>query len=239
MSYSYDYESGADDDGFAADAVLSERVAFIRRTYLHLFGAIIAFMALTTVFLSVQPIRQLMVGLLVGNWWIAMIAFFIASMVAQRWANSNTSVGLQYAGLALYTVAEAFIFVPMLLYAEFRGGPEVIPMAGMLTLLIFGGLTAVVFITKQDFSFLRMGLTLAGFAFMGLIVASFFIPFSPNFVTFIVIGMIVLMSGYILYDTSNVLHHYRTNQHVAASLALFSSIATLFWYLLMLLSGDD
>jgi FtsH-binding integral membrane protein len=53
--------------------------------------------------------------------------------------------------------------------------------------------------------------------------------------------MIGLMSGYILYDTSNVMHHYRTDQHVAASLALFASVATLFWYvirLLMSLSDD-
>ena len=59
---------------------------------------------------------------------------------------------------------------------------------------------------------------------------------------FFVVAMIALMSGYILYFTSNVLHHYHTSQHVAASLALFSSIATLFWYvlqLLMMLSGDD
>ena len=43
------------------------------------------------------------------------------------------------------------------------------------------------------------------------------------------------MCGYILYDTSNVLHHYRIGQHVAASLALFATIVTLFWYVLQLL----
>ena len=54
-------------------------------------------------------------------------------------------------------------------------------------------------------------------------------------------AMIGLMSGYILYDTSNVLHHYRTDQHVAASLALFASVATLFWYVIRLLMSvsDD
>jgi FtsH-binding integral membrane protein len=47
--------------------------------------------------------------------------------------------------------------------------------------------------------------------------------------------MILLASGYILYDTSNVLHHYRTDQYVAASLALFAAVALLFWYVLRLL----
>ena len=57
-----------------------------------------------------------------------------------------------------------------------------------------------------------------------------------------VAAMIVLMSGWILYDTSNVMHHYRTDQHVGAALALFASVATLFWYvlhLLMILGGGD
>jgi FtsH-binding integral membrane protein len=37
-----------------------------------------------------------------------------------------------------------------------------------------------------------------------------------------------------MYDTSNVLHHYRTDQYVAASLALFASVAMLFFYVLRL-----
>jgi FtsH-binding integral membrane protein len=48
------------------------------------------------------------------------------------------------------------------------------------------------------------------------------------------IALIVLACGYILYDTSNVLYHYRIGQHVAASLALFASVALLFWYILRL-----
>ena len=44
--------------------------------------------------------------------------------------------------------------------------------------------------------------------------------------------MVALACGYILYDTSNVMQHYRTSQHVAASLALFASVMLLFWYVL-------
>jgi len=54
--------------------------------------------------------------------------------------------------------------------------------------------------------------------------------------------MVLFASAAILYDTSQVLHHYRTNQHVAASLSLFASVALLFWYVLrivMSLSSDD
>jgi FtsH-binding integral membrane protein len=48
-------------------------------------------------------------------------------------------------------------------------------------------------------------------------------------------AMIVLACGYILYDTSNVLHHYRTDQYVAAAVALFASVALLFWYVLRIM----
>ena len=54
-------------------------------------------------------------------------------------------------------------------------------------------------------------------------------------------AMILLMAGSILYQTSNIMHHYSTTQHVAASLALFASVATLFWYVLqfvMSMSND-
>jgi FtsH-binding integral membrane protein len=47
--------------------------------------------------------------------------------------------------------------------------------------------------------------------------------------------MIALACGYILYDTSNVLHHYRTEQYVAAALALFAAVMLLFWYVLRIL----
>jgi len=76
-------------------------------------------------------------------------------------------------------------------------------------------------------------LRLLGFAALGLIVVSFVFP-GLQLGAWFSIAMIVLASGFILYDTSNVLHHYRIGQHVAASLALFASVALLFWYLVLL-----
>ena len=45
-------------------------------------------------------------------------------------------------------------------------------------------------------------------------------------------ALVILACGFILYDTSNVLHHYRTDQHVGAALELFASLALLFYYIL-------
>jgi FtsH-binding integral membrane protein len=68
---------------------------------------------------------------------------------------------------------------------------------------------------------------------MAAIVCAIIFGFSLGI--FFSLAMVVLASGYILYDTSNVLHHYRTDQHVAAALALFASVALLFWYVLQIL----
>ena len=218
-------------DHFAADAVADARATFIRRTYLHLFGAILAFMGLTAVFLTIEPIQQTMLRLVGANWWIALIGFMAVSWVARWWATSGASPAVQYAGLALYTVAQAVIFVPLLWFAQHINS-SIIPTAGFLTLLIFGGLTVTVFVTGADFSFLRGLLIVAGLLAVGAIFLSIFMGFSLGI--WFSAAMIGLMSGYILYDTSNVLHHYRTDQHVAASLALFASVATLFWYVIQL-----
>lgn len=234
MSYAPEYQ---ETDLFAADAAVDERVGFIRRVYAHVFASVLALAALMYIIIQTPALSNPLVGMVQnGQFFLIFLGYMGASFVAQRMAASGASTGVQYAGLALYTLAEAAIFTP-LIYAvyHFGGGGDVILQAGALTLFIFGGLTAIVLLTKQDFSFLRNILWLAGLASLGLIVVSFFTSIVLG--TWFVVGMIVLMAGFILYDTSNVLHHYRTDQHVAAALALFASLATLFWYVLMLLSN--
>lgn len=227
--YANDEYSGG---GFAAaDAQLDARVGFIRRVYSHVFGAILTFIALEMVFFNVEPLRNALIGIIAGNWWIALIAFMIVSWVAQNWAESGASEGKQYFGLALFVLCEALIFVPLLAYAQLVGG-DVIPTAALITLVIWGGLTAGVFITKADFSFLRGMLMICLYGAIGLVICSLIFGF--NLGVLFSVGMVVLFSGFILYDTSNIMHHYRTDQHVGAALHLFASIATLFWYVLRL-----
>jgi len=232
MRYAEQYEDNYAGDMFAADAALDARAAFIRRTYLHVFGAIAAFVGLEAIVFNIEAIKMPLVNAIGQNWWMALIAFMIVSWLAGRWAVSGTSQGVQYLGLALYVLAEAVIFVPLLFIAS-QVGDDIIPMAAGLTLFIFGGLTVAVMVTKQDFSFLRGALWLGSIAALGLIFASMLVGFQLGIV--FVVAMIVLMSGFILYETSNILHHYHTDQHVAAALALFAAIATLFWYVIQLL----
>ncbi|MCC6492077.1 MAG: US12 family protein [Pirellulales bacterium] len=220
----------------AAEADAGERASFIRQTYLHLCGAILAFIALEAVLLN-SPLAERMTELMVGNgrvgWLVVLGAFIGVSWLANSWASSSTSTATQYLGLSLYVVAEAVIFVPLLYFASVVGPENVIVIAGLLTAFIFVALTGVVFITGADFSFLRTLLSISVLAAFGVIACSLLFGFSLGIV--FTGFMLLLAGGYILYDTSNVLHHYRVGQHVAASLALFASVALMFWYLLQLL----
>lgn len=216
------------------------RTAFIRKTYLHLAFAILAF-ATIEYFLINSPIAPVMAKYMTSgmSWLLVLGAFMVVSYIADKWAYNAESVGMQYMGLGLFVVAEAIIFVPILFVAAVSY-QNVITMAAIFTLLIFGGLTFTAITSGKDFSFLGGFLRIGGFIALGLIVCS--ILFSFPLPTLLFSGvMIIFASCAILYSTSNVLRHYHPHQHVAASLSLFASIALLFWYIvqfLMSLSGD-
>ncbi len=221
-------------------ASTDERASFIVKTYAHLFGAVLALIAIDFVLLQL-PIAERLTQTLFGGggymWLLALGAFMVVSFIANKWAQSSTSVQTQYMGLGLYVVAQAVILVPLLYVAANYGGADVIPTAGIVTLCAFTGLTAVVVLTRKNFSFIGPFLGVAGFVALGFIVCSIVFGFSLGMLFTVL--MIGFACGYILYDTSKVMHEYRIGQHVAASLALFASVALLFWYILMLLTGRD
>lgn len=223
----------------AADSMPQERASFIRKTYLHLAAAILAFIGLET-YLFTSGIADKIAGTMMGYSWFIVLALFMGvSFLANWWANSSTSKPLQYLGLGLYVVAEAIIFVPLLyIAANFSGGGIMTIMkAGVVSLGLLAGLTAVVFITRKDFSFLGPILAIGGFVALGFIAASLLFGFTLGSVfAFIMVGFAATA---ILFSTSNVLHQYHPSQHVAASLSLFASVALLFWYILTIFSSSD
>jgi FtsH-binding integral membrane protein len=225
----------------AARATESARAGFIRRTYGHLAGAILAFVGLELLLFQVllpTPVERIrVVQSMFGHpasMLLLLAAFIGFGWLAERWARSDTSRGLQYAGLALYVVIEAIIFLPILCIAvDFVRDPTILPTAAALTLAMFGGLTLTVFVTKKDFSFLMPVLCVGMLLAFGLVLAGLLFGFTLGLL--FSFAMVALASGFILYDTSNVLHHYRTDQHVAAALQLFASVALLFFYILRIL----
>jgi FtsH-binding integral membrane protein len=222
-----------------AEALPEERAAFIRKTYAHLAGAVLLFILLEG-YLMVSGAGLALTKTMLGgrfSWFIVLAAFMGISALANWWANSQTSRPLQYMGLILFVVAETVIFMPLLYLAQVRtGDSELIAKAGIITGGLFAGLTAVVFLSRKDFSFLGPILTIGFFLALGFIAASLIFGFSlGNLFSFL---MVAFAGGAILYDTSNILHKYRTDQHVAASLSLFASVALLFWYVLRIFMGS-
>ena len=216
-----------------AQAQPGERAAFIRRTYAHLAGAILAFIGLE-IYMVNSPIAEMLLNVMVMRfgWLLILGGFIIFGRLASGLAASAASPSMQYAGLTLYVIAESVIFAPILLIATRISSPDVLPTAGILTLLLFGGLTLVVFTTKKDFSFLRGILSIGFMIALGLIVCAVIFGFNLGLVFSFV--MVLLASGAILYDTSRIMRHYGPDQHVAASLQLFASVALLFWYILQI-----
>ena len=161
-----------------------------------------------------------------------MVVGWLATHVAHR----VDSKPLQYLALAGFVTAQAIIFVPLLALAMSMQ-PGMIESAAGVTLLGAGGLTVVAFVTRKDFSFLRGVLVWGGILALIAIVASVLFGFEMG--TWFSVAMVGFAGAAVLYDTSNVLHHYPEDRYVAAALELFASIALMFWYVLRLFMSRD
>ncbi|MER3429757.1 MAG: permease [Blastocatellia bacterium] len=228
-------------DFSAAEAAPVNRAQFIRRTYGLLAAAIAAFIVVES-FLFVSGLANMIASaIFLGGsigWLVVLGVFMGISFLANRWATSETSVLTQYLGLGIFVVAEAIIFVPLITISiYYSGDPTVLVKAGIVTLGLFLGITATVFLTRSDFSFLGPILAIGGFVALGFIAASAIFGFSLG--TLFAFVMVAFAGSAILYETSNVLHRFNTSQHVAAALTLFASVALLFWYVLSILNRRD
>ncbi|MCM8538614.1 MAG: Bax inhibitor-1 family protein [Lentisphaeraceae bacterium] len=231
--------------GNATEARSNDRSSFITKTYAHLLVAVLAFVGIESVLLNSVEGREFGASI-AGNWWLVFGGYMVVSWMATRFAHSCESKFMQYLGLSLYVVAISVITLPMLMMAQqlaYNQGldpSQLIFRAGMISLSGFFALTAIAFVTRKNFSFLRGFLMWGGVIALVLIGCSFF--FGLNLGIWFSVAMVGIAGAAILYDTSNVIHEYSDGQHVGAALQLFASLAMLFWYVLrivMALSSSD
>ena len=212
------------------------RSSFIWRTYGHVAAAILLFAGIETYLFETGialPLAQSMLGL---NWLLILGGFMVVGWLATHVAHTVQSKPLQYVALVGFVVAEAIIFLPLLAMAM-AVQPGIIESAVGVTLLGTAGLTAVAFITRKDFSFLRGILVWGGILAIIGIVASVLFGFEMG--TWFSVAMIGFAGAAVLYDTSNILHHYPEDRYVGAALQLFASVALMFWYVLRLFMSRD
>lgn len=211
------------------------RSNFIWKCYAHVVGAIIAFAAVE-VWLFQSGVAAKIAEPMFNNWLLVLGAFMLCSWGASHVAHRVQSTQAQYAALGAFVVVEALIFAPLLFVAN-ATAPGVIDSAVGVTMLGSAGLIATAMITRKDFSFLRGLLVWGGILALIGIVAS--VIFGWHLGTWFSVAMIGFAGAAVLYDTSNIMHHYPEDKYVAASMALFASIALMFWYVLRLFMARD
>jgi len=206
----------------AASVTTTDRLVFIKKVYSLLAmsmgtAAIGAYLGSGPLLLLVAPNMML--------FFILQIALiFFASFAARK-------PGLNMVALFSFTTVSGLTLGPLL----YQVGPSIAAEAFALTAITFAGLSMYVVVSKKDFSFM------SGFLMTGLIVLvvggllnMFFIQ--SGMMHFVMSGASVLLfSGFILYDTSNILRYYGTDEHVSATLALYLDVLNLFIALLSIL----
>ena len=215
----------------AAEASLAERLSFIRKVYGLFFAATL--FAIGGVLLGFSNVP--LMAFAVEHPIIMLIAMIGGVMGATAVRHKP---GINLAALFGFTTLTGVIISPLLYIISFKN-PASILEAGILTVGIFGGLTAYVFISKRDFSFMR-----------GLLVTGLIIVILTGLLNILIIGSsalyfagavatLLLFSGFVLYDTSNIIRRYPTNEYVAGALALYLDAFNIFLALLRILNSRD
>ena len=212
----------------ASSAVLSTN-KLIRNTY-TLLAMTLLFSAVTaslSVWMLMPPVTYLVsIG----------ISFALMWLVLPRTAQSASGIGVVFAITGLL----GFALGPILsMYLKLPHGPQLVATALGGTGAIFLGLSAYALTTRRDFSFM------GGFLFVGMLVvlgaslANIFLHIPAMSLAMSAL-VVMLMSGFILYDTSRMVHGGVDN-YILATINLYMNIFNLFINLLQLLgfANDD
>ena len=206
----------------AASVTTTDRLVFIKKVYSLL--AMSMGSAAVGAYLGSGPLLLLVAPNMMLFFILQIALIFFASFAARK-------PGLNMVALFSFTTVSGLTLGPLL----YQVGPSIAAEAFALTAITFAGLSMYVVYSKKDFSFM------SGFLMTGLIVLvvggllnMFFIQ--SGMMHFVMSGASVLLfSGFILYDTSNIMRYYGTDEYVSATLALYLDVLNLFIALLSIL----
>ncbi len=226
MAQDYSFDTVATRGGqsvLATNKVLRNTYALLAMTLLFSAGAAAMAMAMNL------PHPGLIVSLVVMFGGL----FAIHSLKNSVWALPILFAWTGFLGMSLGPILNMYLQV-------YSNGHELIMMAMGGTGVTFLGLSAYVLTSRKDFSFMR-GMLMAGMivAVLAMLGLMFFpVPAASLAISAVVV---LLMSGFILYDTSDIIHGRQTN-YILATVGLYLNIYILFTHLLSLVaafSGDD
>lgn len=213
----------------AAQATLTERLAFIRKVYALLFVSILFAIGGVALSFSVPALLQFSFDHL----WVMFFMVLGGVMGAQAVRHVP---GVNLVALFGFTTLTGVWIAPVMAWA-LAGNPASILEAGVLTLGIFGGLTIYTFVSKRDFSFLR-GMVVTGLIVVILAgVLNALLVGSTAFGFAVAAATLLLFAGFVLYDTSNIIRRYPTNEYVAGALSLYLDAFNIFLALIRILNA--
>ena len=218
-----------------------DRATFVARVYQHVAAAVAAFIAFETLLFATgiaDAMRDFFLSGGGGRWLLLLGGVMIGQWFAANAAADLDNPPRQYVGLFVSAGVQALIFAPFLSYVfDQDGGGATVLQAAVITIIGFGILTGIGLFTRKDLSFLRP-IVMWGF---GLALLAIFggVLFGFGLGTWFSVAMIGLAGAAILYQTQSVVRSYPINGHVVAAIALFSSLMTMFWYVLRLLMSRD
>lgn len=198
----------------------------IRNTYM-LLSMTLVFSAITAgISMAINPPFFMYLG--------SVIVSFILLFVLNKKQNSAAALPLVFG----FTGLLGFGLGPILnQYLGLPNGGEIIMTAMGMTALTFVGLSAYVLTSRKDFSFMGGFLSAGMMVAIIAMVAMFILPmFGVNvggFQLALSALVVLLMAGFILYDTSNIVNGTYTN-YIMATTSLYLNIYNLFIHLLML-----
>jgi FtsH-binding integral membrane protein len=213
----------------AASAGVSERMAFVRKVYALFFAATLFAIAGVGVGFMFPSVMLAVIA----HPWLTFLLLIGGVMGAQA---VRLVPGVNLLALFAFTTLTGIIISPAIaIYTQLN--PASILQAGVLTVGIFGGLTAYVFVSKKDFSFMRGMVTTGLIVVVLAAVLNLFIVGSSAVAFAISCAALLLFSGFVLYDTSNIIRRYPTNEYVAGALSLYLDAFNIFLALLRILNA--
>jgi uncharacterized protein len=210
------------------------RSQFMTRVYLRLIAGIAGFIAIEYLLFATGLAAAITEVVVATNWLIILGGFMIVSWMANSLGLRATTPAAQFSAYSLLVAANALLFAaPLYIAANTPQLEGTITTAAQISLFAFAALSAIAIRSSRDFTFLRPLLMWGGVLALALIVGS--VLFGANLGTWFSVAMIGFAGAAILYETQTIYRTYPPNREVAASMALFASIALLFWYVLQLL----
>ena len=207
------------------------RADFMRRVYTRLVAGVAAFV-LIEAYLFTSGLAVAITEFVFSTSWLLILGgFMVVSWLANSVALRAATPASQWGGYLLLVAANALIFAPMLVIAELQV-PGTVAQAGQYAVGGFVVLSVIAYRSSRDFTWL--GASLRWFGILALAGIALAVLTGFQLGTWFSLAMIGFAGAAILYETQVILRETPPGRETVAAMALFSSLALLFWYVLRL-----